>query len=63
MSEKGVMMMEEKRLWFELDKIAVRETGRAWGNLKKADAAVDMMRFLEKPSPEECRRLFIEHGE
>ena len=56
-------MMEEKRLWFELDKIAVRETGRAWGNLKKADAAVDMMRFLEKPSPEECRRLFIEHGE
>jgi hypothetical protein len=26
------------------------------------DAAVAMMRFLEKPSPEECRQMYIEDG-
>lgn len=57
----GVSYMDEERLWFELDKIANREAG-VGGNKEKSDAAENMMRFLEKPTPEECRQMYIEDG-
>ena len=57
----GISFMDEKRLWFDLDKIATIEAG-CGGNMAKSDAAEAMMRFLEKPSYEECRQMYIEDG-
>jgi len=57
----GMSFMDEKRLWFELDKIATVEAGPGM-NMAKTNAAVCMMLYLEKPSPEECRQMYIEDG-
>lgn len=54
--------MDEKRLWFELDKIATVEAG-AGMNMAKSDAAVAMMKFLERPSHEECRQMYAASAE
>jgi len=48
--------MNEKRLWFKLDKIATLEAFLG-GNKAKSDAAEAMMTFLEKPSAEEYRQM------
>jgi hypothetical protein len=57
----GISYMDEKRLWFELDKIAVKES--CCGNITdKCNAAVAMMKHLERPSHEECRQMYIEDG-
>jgi hypothetical protein len=54
--------MEEKRLWYELDKIAVAESGLG-GNIEKANAAENLMKFLDKPTHTECREWWDrEHG-
>ena len=50
----GEKMMDEERLWFELDKIK---------DSPKGQAAVVMMGFLRKPSPEQCRKMYIEDGD
>ena len=51
------MLKGEKLLWWELDKIAVRESNPGM-NMKKAEAAENMMKFLEHPTHEECRRQY-----
>lgn len=55
-------MLSEKRLWWEMDKIAVRESGPnpAMANMPKANAAENMMRYLEKPTKEE-QKDFWQH--
>jgi len=55
------MLKGEKLLWWELDKIAVHES-EIGGNMEKADAAENMMRFLEAPTPEECRKQWEEEN-
>jgi len=56
--------MEEERLWFELDKIAVAETSPGLGRTsKKGEAALNMMEHLTKPSPERCRQMYVEDGD
>jgi len=57
----GMYFMDEERLWFELDKIATVEAGTG-GNKDKSNAAVAMMRWLKRPSHEQCRQMFIEDG-
>jgi len=57
----GISFMDETRLWFELDKIATRESG-CGGNIAKSNAAITMMKFFRKPSFEECRQMYIEDG-
>ena len=59
--DKRLTFMDEKRLWWELDKIAVYESSPG-GNEKKAAAAENMARYLKKPSHEECHRMWIEDG-
>lgn len=54
--------IDETRLWFELDKIAVAESG-VGRNMAKAEAAEAMMRHLEKPSVQLCRQYLAEDGE
>jgi asparagine synthetase A len=48
------MLQGEKLLWWELDKIAVRESSMGM-NIDKANAAENIMKFLEKPTHEECQ--------
>lgn len=50
--------MDERVLWWELDKIAVRESTRG-RNMEKADAAENMMKWLKKPSHEQCQQMYI----
>ena len=45
----------EKRLWFELDKIVTKESL----NQLKTAACVVAMSVLEKPTPEECKTMFL----
>ena len=55
------MEVDEKRLWFELDKIVVKETA-CGKETDKCRAAINMMKFLERPGHEECRQMYIEDG-
>ena len=53
----------ENLLWWELDKIAVKGGNpfpkNTWvERSKKADAAENMMRHLQRPTPEWCRERY-----
>ena len=52
------MILLERELWFLLDVIATRESAMG-GNHAKSVTAVEMMRHLEKPTPEECRSMYL----
>lgn len=52
-----MIILTEKELWFLLDRIAVEESAMG-GNKAKSDAAVALMEHLQKPSPEQCKRLY-----
>jgi hypothetical protein len=61
------MEIDEKRLWWALDKIAVKCSADSMRGpdiaeqeyaKAKADAAEEMMEYLERPTPEECRRWY-----
>lgn len=51
----------EKLLWWELDKLCVKDS--AASRRDRVDLATNLMRLLEKPSPEECRQQYrMENG-
>jgi len=55
------MKISEKRLWYELDKIATIEA-EAGANMAKSNAAANMMKFLKKPSHTEIHRMWVDDG-
>lgn len=55
------MTITEKQLWYLCDIIATREADVVNGDRHKSDAASTLMRYLEKPSPAECK-IFYERG-
>lgn len=61
--EEAKITERENLLWWEMDKIAVEYSNRIpkstqKARLLKANAAENMMRFLQKPTHEWCRAKY-----